>query len=112
MWHVADGYTMVIVSMSTEPNMCLPRKLNHFVRGQVGRHGAMMAGLQVRPGSNGCLCNPRALMGDEPWRLWSELRGASSLAVAYSPAAGTPGVKEAPLCQLGPAVCGLWPRLY
>ena len=67
---------------------------------QVGRHGAMMAGVQIRPGTNGGLCNPRALMGAEPWRLWSELRGASSLAVAYSPAAGTPGVKEASLCLI------------
>ena len=57
----------------------------------------MMAGLQIRPGANGCLCNPSALIGDEPWRLWSELRGASSLAVAYSPAAGTPGAEEARL---------------
>ncbi|KAK9838327.1 hypothetical protein WJX81_004859 [Elliptochloris bilobata] len=57
----------------------------------VGRHGAMMAGLQVRPGASGCLSNPRALSGAEPGRLWGELRGATSLAVAYSPAAGTPG---------------------
>lgn len=51
----------------------------------------MMAGCQVRPGASGHLGSPGALLRTDPWRLWAELRGASSLAIAYSPAASTPG---------------------
>ena len=73
---------------------------------QVGRHGAMMAGCQVRPGANGCLGNPAALIGTDPWRLWTELRGASSLAIAYSPASSTPGAAcDAPRTQLASGIC-------
>jgi hypothetical protein len=73
---------------------------------QVGRHGAMMAGCQVRPGANGCLGNPAALIGTDPWRLWTELRGASSLAIAYSPASSTPGAAcDVPGTQLASGIC-------
>ena len=53
----------------------------------------------MRPGASGCLSNPTALLSTEPWRLWSELRGASSLAIAYSPAAGNPGAQANRPCK-------------